>query len=204
MSEALMGPPRIAARAWVHASAVVVGDVVLQDDVSVWPTAVIRGDRDRITIGEASNVQDGAVLHADPGVPSTTARVPTSGADPSLVVERAAVFVAAWGAVSFLTVATVSVFARRGVAGLVIVWMVSPAVLAVAGPALGISKAWLETLAFLAPPFHATARLHDVWSGARSDLTERVLIHLLTFPILCLGLIRLGLQRVVTAPAEAE
>lgn len=130
--------------------------------------------------------------------------MPTSGADPSLVEERAAVFVATWGAVSFLTVATVSVFARRGVAGLVIVWMVSPAVLAVAGPALGISKAWLETLAFLAPPFHATARLHDVWSGARSDLTERVLIHLLTFPILCLGLIRLGLQRVVTAPAEAE
>ncbi|MGA1360076.1 MAG: gamma carbonic anhydrase family protein [Gemmatimonadaceae bacterium] len=71
MSEALMGPPRIAVRAWVHASAVVVGDVVLQDDVSVWPTAVIRGDRDRITIGEASNVQDGAVLHADPGMPCT-------------------------------------------------------------------------------------------------------------------------------------
>lgn len=65
------GQPRISARAWVHTSAVVVGDVVLHDDVSVWPTAVLRGDRDRIAVGVASNVQDGAVLHADPGVPCT-------------------------------------------------------------------------------------------------------------------------------------
>ena len=71
MREESLRTPRIAARAWVHGSAVVVGDVVLHEDVSVWPTAVIRGDRDRITIGVASNVQDGAVLHADPGVPCT-------------------------------------------------------------------------------------------------------------------------------------
>lgn len=71
MREDVWGGPRIADGAWVHASAVVVGDVVLHDDVSVWPTAVIRGDRDRITIGAASNVQDGAVLHADPGAPCT-------------------------------------------------------------------------------------------------------------------------------------
>ncbi|MEY4608148.1 MAG: hypothetical protein RL625_365 [Gemmatimonadota bacterium] len=71
MREESFGTPQIAARAWVHGSAVVVGDVVLHEDVSVWPTAVLRGDRDRITIGAASNVQDGAVLHADPGVPCT-------------------------------------------------------------------------------------------------------------------------------------
>lgn len=71
MREEPIGTPQIAAGAWVHASAVVVGDVILRDDVSVWPTAVLRGDRDRIVIGEASNVQDGAVLHADPGVPCT-------------------------------------------------------------------------------------------------------------------------------------
>lgn len=61
--------PRIAATAWVHPSAVVVGDVVVGEAVSVWPTAVVRGDRDRIRIGRESNVQDGVVLHADPGVP---------------------------------------------------------------------------------------------------------------------------------------
>jgi carbonic anhydrase/acetyltransferase-like protein (isoleucine patch superfamily) len=42
---------------------VVIGDVTLADDVSVWPTAVIRGDVESIQIGDGSNVQDGAVLH---------------------------------------------------------------------------------------------------------------------------------------------
>jgi len=55
---------------WIHETAVVLGDVVLADDVSVWPTAVIRGDVERITVGARSNVQDGAVLHADPGMPT--------------------------------------------------------------------------------------------------------------------------------------
>ncbi len=55
---------------WIAASAVVVGDVILAEDVSVWPTAVIRGDVERIAIGARSNVQDGAVIHADPGKPT--------------------------------------------------------------------------------------------------------------------------------------
>ena len=59
------------AEAWIHETAVVVGRVVLGDDVSVWPTAVIRGDVDQVTIGARSNVQDGAVIHADAGVPTT-------------------------------------------------------------------------------------------------------------------------------------
>ncbi len=62
---------RAARAAWVHPSAVVVGDVVLGRDVSVWPCAVLRGDSDRIAIGDATNVQDGAVVHVDPGVPCT-------------------------------------------------------------------------------------------------------------------------------------
>lgn len=55
---------------FIHATAVVVGDVQLADDTSVWPTAVIRGDVERIVIGARSNVQDGAVIHADPGKPT--------------------------------------------------------------------------------------------------------------------------------------
>lgn len=58
------------ARPWIAPSAVVVGDVTLGDDVSVWPTAVIRGDVERIVIGARSNIQDGAVIHADPGKPT--------------------------------------------------------------------------------------------------------------------------------------
>lgn len=61
--------PRIPPSAWVHPAATVLGDVTLGDDVSVWPAAVIRGDRDAIRIGAETNVQDGAVLHCDPGLP---------------------------------------------------------------------------------------------------------------------------------------
>lgn len=55
---------------WIHETAVVIGDVLLGDDVSVWPTAVIRGDVERIVIGARSNVQDGAIIHADEDVPT--------------------------------------------------------------------------------------------------------------------------------------
>lgn len=61
--------PSVAATAWVHPAATVVGDVTLGADVSVWPGAVLRGDRDAIVIGAETNVQDGAVLHCDPGLP---------------------------------------------------------------------------------------------------------------------------------------
>jgi carbonic anhydrase/acetyltransferase-like protein (isoleucine patch superfamily) len=57
--------------AFIHADAIVVGNVTLADGVSVWPTAVLRGDSDRITVGADTNIQDGAVLHADDNVPCT-------------------------------------------------------------------------------------------------------------------------------------
>ena len=56
---------------WVADSATVVGNVLLKQDASVWFNAVVRGDNDLITIGEGSNVQDGSVLHTDPGFPLT-------------------------------------------------------------------------------------------------------------------------------------
>jgi carbonic anhydrase/acetyltransferase-like protein (isoleucine patch superfamily) len=56
---------------WIAPSATVIGRVEIGDDVSVWFGAVIRGDLDLIRIGAGSNIQDGAVLHADPGLPLT-------------------------------------------------------------------------------------------------------------------------------------
>ena len=56
---------------WVADSATVVGNVLLKQDASVWFNAVVRGDNDLITIGAGSNVQDGSVLHTDPGYPLT-------------------------------------------------------------------------------------------------------------------------------------
>jgi gamma-carbonic anhydrase len=57
--------PRFGQRVFVASSAVLVGDVELADDVSVWYGAVLRADLQRIVIGARSNVQDGAVLHVD-------------------------------------------------------------------------------------------------------------------------------------------
>jgi len=56
--------------AFIHPTAVILGDVTLGKRVSVWPTAVLRGDSDVIVIGDDSNVQDGTVIHADEGVPT--------------------------------------------------------------------------------------------------------------------------------------
>ncbi len=55
--------------AYIHPLAAVIGDVTLGAHVSVWPTAVIRADSARISIGANTNVQDGAVLHVDEGYP---------------------------------------------------------------------------------------------------------------------------------------
>ncbi|MEH6490908.1 gamma carbonic anhydrase family protein [Halopseudomonas sp.] len=55
--------------AWIADSAAVIGKVKLEAGANVWFSAVIRGDVEQITIGEHSNVQDGAVMHADRGVP---------------------------------------------------------------------------------------------------------------------------------------
>ncbi len=57
------------AKSWVAESASVIGDVVLEEDASVWFGATVRGDNDRIHIGRGSNIQDGSVLHVDPGIP---------------------------------------------------------------------------------------------------------------------------------------
>ena len=62
-------PPDLSKAAFVAPDAVVIGNVVLAAGVSVWYGAVVRGDVERIEIGELTNVQDGAILHCDPGKP---------------------------------------------------------------------------------------------------------------------------------------
>jgi carbonic anhydrase/acetyltransferase-like protein (isoleucine patch superfamily) len=56
---------------WVAPNAVLLGKVRLEEDASVWFGAVLRGDNELITVGARSNVQDGCVLHTDPGYPLT-------------------------------------------------------------------------------------------------------------------------------------
>jgi carbonic anhydrase/acetyltransferase-like protein (isoleucine patch superfamily) len=61
--------PTVSASAYVAPSASVIGNAVLAEHSSVWFGATLRGDNEVISIGANSNVQDGAVLHTDPGFP---------------------------------------------------------------------------------------------------------------------------------------
>ncbi len=69
----------IQGNAWVAEGAVVVGNVIIGDESSVWYNAVIRGDMAPIVIGCGSNVQDGAVMHVDAGSPCTIGNSVTIG-----------------------------------------------------------------------------------------------------------------------------
>ncbi len=64
-------PPDFSEAAFVASNATVIGAVNLLPGSSVWYGAVLRGDVDRIQIGASSNIQDGAILHGDPGQPVT-------------------------------------------------------------------------------------------------------------------------------------
>lgn len=60
--------PKLGKNVYVAKTATVIGDVILEDDVSVWPSAVIRADVAQIHIGRGSNVQDGVVIHVSKGL----------------------------------------------------------------------------------------------------------------------------------------
>ncbi|WP_290649195.1 gamma carbonic anhydrase family protein [Aquisalimonas sp.] len=68
--------PQIADSAWVDATALVIGEVELAEDVSVWPMTVVRGDVHYIRVGPRTNIQDGSVVHVahagdySPGYPT--------------------------------------------------------------------------------------------------------------------------------------
>lgn len=63
--------PALHPTAWAAPSAELIADVVLGQDASVWFGSVIRADNTTITVGARSNVQEGAMLHSDPGAPLT-------------------------------------------------------------------------------------------------------------------------------------
>lgn len=71
--------PHVDKAAFIADSADIIGDVMLDDDSSVWFNAVLRGDCDTISVGKGSNVQDGSVLHTDIGVKLTIGEGVTIG-----------------------------------------------------------------------------------------------------------------------------
>ena len=64
-------PELVSPSAFIAPGAVIIGDVTIGADSSVWFGAVIRGDTEAIRVGSQSNIQDGCVLHADAGIPCT-------------------------------------------------------------------------------------------------------------------------------------
>ncbi|WP_166873421.1 MULTISPECIES: gamma carbonic anhydrase family protein [unclassified Salinibacterium] len=62
--------PDVDGEAWLAPTAALIGDVHVAAGASIWYGAVLRGDRDRIEIGRGSNIQDGVVVHGDPGKPT--------------------------------------------------------------------------------------------------------------------------------------
>ena len=61
--------PKNSGENWVAPNATIIGDVTLEKNTSIWFNATLRGDIENIHVGEGSNVQDGSVLHTDPGYP---------------------------------------------------------------------------------------------------------------------------------------
>ena len=85
--------PAIDDSAFLADGAMLVGKVVVASEVSIWFNAVLRGDEEPIRIGKGSNIQDGAVLHTDPGCPCTVGEYVTVGHNAILhgcTVERGA------------------------------------------------------------------------------------------------------------------
>jgi carbonic anhydrase/acetyltransferase-like protein (isoleucine patch superfamily) len=71
--------PDIAADAYIAPSAVIIGDVRLHPESSIWFGSVLRGDIETISIGRGSNIQDGTVCHTDPNNPCTVGEYVTVG-----------------------------------------------------------------------------------------------------------------------------
>ncbi|MSP27308.1 MAG: gamma carbonic anhydrase family protein [Methylococcales bacterium] len=78
--------PRIGNAVYIDDSAIIIGDVTLGNDVSIWPTTVLRGDVESITIGDGTNIQEGSVLHtthahhdSEPSYPVTVGKGVTIG-----------------------------------------------------------------------------------------------------------------------------
>ncbi|NYT64597.1 gamma carbonic anhydrase family protein [Alcaligenaceae bacterium] len=71
--------PQVHDSAYVAAEATLIGKAVMLENSSIWPGAVIRGDNEVIVVGIGSNIQEGAVLHTDPGCPLTIGQNVTVG-----------------------------------------------------------------------------------------------------------------------------
>jgi carbonic anhydrase/acetyltransferase-like protein (isoleucine patch superfamily) len=79
MNPLFLDPPDLSLAAFIAPDAQVIGAVRIEEGVSIWYGAVLRGDVERIVIGRSTNIQDGAVVHGDPGIPTVLGNYVTVG-----------------------------------------------------------------------------------------------------------------------------
>jgi carbonic anhydrase/acetyltransferase-like protein (isoleucine patch superfamily) len=79
MNPLFLDPPDLSLATFIAPDAQVIGAVSLEEGVSVWYGAVLRGDVERIIVGHSTNIQDGAIVHGDPGIPTILGRHVTVG-----------------------------------------------------------------------------------------------------------------------------
>ena len=71
--------PKLSPESWIAPNAIVIGDVRIEKNASLWWNCVARGDRDYIHIGEDTNIQDSCILHTNPGMPLSLGKGVTVG-----------------------------------------------------------------------------------------------------------------------------
>ncbi len=71
--------PIISKNAFVHQSAVLIGDIIVEEEANIWPQAVLRGDMERITVRKRASIQDSTIVHTDPGFPAEIGEGTTIG-----------------------------------------------------------------------------------------------------------------------------
>ena len=64
---------------WIAPNATLIGNVIIEHEVSIWFNAILRGDNEPIAIGAGSNIQDGSIIHTDPGFSCTVGKRVTVG-----------------------------------------------------------------------------------------------------------------------------
>jgi carbonic anhydrase/acetyltransferase-like protein (isoleucine patch superfamily) len=79
MASFFLDPPDLRLATFIAPDAQVIGAVSIEEGVSVWYGAVLRGDVERIVVGRLTNIQDGAILHGDPGMPTVLGNHVTVG-----------------------------------------------------------------------------------------------------------------------------
>ncbi len=79
MNRLFLDPPDLSLATFIAPDAQVIGAVSLEEGVSIWYGAVLRGDVERIVVGRFTNIQDGAIVHGDPGIPTILGNYVTVG-----------------------------------------------------------------------------------------------------------------------------